>query len=389
MAALTFWRRISMRPAGNALVALLVMTMPLVWAAVMNALHPPTYIHSVQEDGALEWMSAWGFALAAICFSRLAMVQRNNGWSHRWLSSSLALFCIFVAVEEISWGQRVHGFLPPDYFLANNGQLEFNLHNLVASPIRKLLLNSVAIGYGVVLPLLFYQAHARRMLLRLGIWAPPALLIPGFAAASVTYTLYPWPFTGELVELMLAFGFLFIAITGWHQSRSRKAPWILISAPALLAAATLVMALGAASGWLSARGRPGQYARISIAAAESEALVRDFSEMIDQRASYKERSCNMHRRVYTWAQQSLSSEAATTEFAQFHRLEPTSQRSQYFIDPWNMPYWIRRTCSSHERRLTIYSFGPNRQRESITHRLIGDDIGSTRYLQQPQVPTNH
>jgi hypothetical protein len=388
MAALTLWRRMAMRSAGKALVAALVITMPLVWAAVMHALHPPTYIHSVQEDGWLEWMSAWAFALAAICFSRQAMMQRNNGRSYRWLSCCLTLFCILVAVEEISWGQRVHGFLPPDYFLANNGQLEFNLHNMVASPIRKLLLNSIAIGYGVVLPLLFYQPRARRMLRRLGIWAPPALLIPGFAAASVTYTLYPWPFTGELVELMLALGFLFIAITGWHQSRRHKPPWILINAPALLAATGLVAGLGAASGWLSARGRPGQHARISIAAAESEALVRDFSEMIDQRAANKERSCNMHRRIYTWAQQNLSSKAGATEFAQFQRLEPTSQRSHYFLDPWNMPYWIRRTCTSDETRLTIYSFGPNRQRDSITHRLIGDDIGSTRRLQRPQAPTN-
>ena len=47
------------------------------------------------------------------------------------LLAGLGLFCWFVAGEEISWGQRLLAFQPPEFFLRENFQQELNLHNLL------------------------------------------------------------------------------------------------------------------------------------------------------------------------------------------------------------------------------------------------------------------
>ena len=53
------------------------------------------------------------------------------------------------------------------------------------------------------------------------------------------------------------------------------------------------------------------------------------------------------------------------------------ERAQFFIDPWNTPYWIRQTNDPKrkEKKVFIYSFGPNRRRDSVFGKISGDDIG--------------
>jgi hypothetical protein len=55
----------------------------------------------------------------------------------------------------------------------------------------------------------------------------------------------------------------------------------------------------------------------------------------------------------------------------------SEERAQYFIDPWNSPYWMRHDCLSSDgiQQVFIYSFGPNRKRDSAKGQLSGDDIG--------------
>ena len=52
-------------------------------------------------------------------------------------------------------------------------------------------------------------------------------------------------------------------------------------------------------------------------------------------------------------------------------------RTEFFIDPWNSPYWIRHRCADRRRRekLFVYSFGPDRRRQSTEWELRGDDVG--------------
>lgn len=52
------------------------------------------------------------------------------------------------------------------------------------------------------------------------------------------------------------------------------------------------------------------------------------------------------------------------------------ERATYFLDPWNSPIWIRDNCNncSRKRRVFVYSFGPDRRRDSSSWEILGDDI---------------
>jgi hypothetical protein len=178
-------------------------------AAALRAFHADLYHRSVQEDGALEWTSFWLFALAALTYARCAVAERraSRGWP--WFFAGLALFCGFVALEEISWGQRLLGYRPPAYFLEQNYQQEFNLHNLVEDDLRKLSFHVVVVGYGALLPWLVLAPGLRGRVERIGVRAPSPWLVPSFAVTGWLYAAYPWPYTGEWAEAMLGAGLLF------------------------------------------------------------------------------------------------------------------------------------------------------------------------------------
>ena len=122
--------------------------------AWLEAVYPNAYYRSVQEDQALEWASFWSFFVAGGVFAVAAWRQRRTTGALPWFVAGLALFCVVVAMEEISWGQRVFGHRPPDYFLAENFQQELNHHNIASTDIRLATFRGIIIGYGVVLPLL-------------------------------------------------------------------------------------------------------------------------------------------------------------------------------------------------------------------------------------------
>ena len=50
-------------------------------------------------------------------------------------------------------------------------------------------------------------------------------------------------------------------------------------------------------------------------------------------------------------------------------------RAEFLIDPRSTACWVRFECSGSERSLFVYSFGPNRLRDSGAWELRGDDVG--------------
>jgi hypothetical protein len=59
-----------------------------------------------------------------------------------------------------------------------------------------------------------------------------------------------------------------------------------------------------------------------------------------------------------------------------------SERAEFFLDPWNSPYWLRDRCdrASNQRIVFVYSFGPNRRRDSSRTEILGDDVGAYVHL---------
>ncbi len=160
------------RLAASLLAAALVLAC-LIYALLIHALAPDFHHRSVQEDEHLEWITFWCFAGAAWLHLRVFRSRSREGVLAAWFPLALAAFCAFVALEEISWGQRLLGYRPPPYLLEHNGQQEMNLHNLVADDLRQGAFLAVVLGYGVGLPLLTAWHRAAALLRPMPVPAPP------------------------------------------------------------------------------------------------------------------------------------------------------------------------------------------------------------------------
>lgn len=99
---------------------------------------PGTYHQLIQEDGALETIQAAAYFVAALLACRVA-ATRSGPSSGLIRLAYLALACglLFVAIEEISWGQRLFDIATPEWFRRHSSQSEINIHNLY--PVQRVL----------------------------------------------------------------------------------------------------------------------------------------------------------------------------------------------------------------------------------------------------------
>ena len=278
------------------------------YAALLRDVSKDFYYMSAQEDEYLEWGTFWAFMFAAAVCVLAGVYQRRASGRLPWFLLGLGVFCFVVAMEEISWGQRIFAYRPPAYFLEHNFQQELNFHNVISTKLRKLALKMVILGYGVVLPLLGLQPGIKRLFARMGVVVPPLALMPSFFATFILYQRYDgfawlnddwdsdwwsrWSLTGEWVEIMLGFGFLFTAIVALVAFRGDdkwrwKVPRQML---AIVAGWLLAVGFGVASAAVSRNMRSAAPEVVETTRGELEALKRDFlSGQVKTR-------CNRHRR---------------------------------------------------------------------------------------------
>lgn len=358
-----------------ALVANVLVLGTLAYVAILNASSSELYYTSLQEDEYLEWATFWAFMIGAGVFVAGAVWQRRATGKLPWFLLGVGLFCFVVAMEEISWGQRVLGYRPPAYFLEHNFQQELNVHNVIETGLRKLALKGVILGYGIVLPLVALAAPVRRWLARIAVVAPPAALVPSFAAAYWLYEAYPWKFSGEVVELLLGGGFLFAALAAVQAYRDAPPPaWRRLAPYAV--AWVAVFALGLANAAVSRSQRSANPDAVTAAQTEAEALARDFIAMAEERGGRWSTKCGLHKRVYSFFEKYDTEYLLEGDYAALTAQGLPEERAAYFIDPWSSPYWIRHRCSKGRVRIFVYSFGPNRSRDSSQWEVLGDDVGA-------------
>ncbi|RMD84017.1 MAG: hypothetical protein D6815_05125 [Candidatus Dadabacteria bacterium] len=348
----------------------------LAYMAVLHRYAPDFYYLSVQEDEYIEWATYCAFAFAAAGWLAGAWRHRIQRQPHWWFALAMTAFCVFVAGEEISWGQRLLAYRPPVYFLEHNFQQELNVHNVISTDLRKLGLKCVLAGYGIALPLIAAVGPIRRRLDRWGVVAPPAWLIPLFAAALAAYVHYPWKYTGEIVELMMGLGFLF-AVAYHLLSTGGPSRWNHHPAMALAACWLAAVVFGGVNAWAGRVRRAGDPARIAAARVELEALRKDFQWMARHHEGFS-MSHSLHKRVYTYEVEHKATHLREGEFAALRKRGLNEARAEFFLDPWNLPYWINvRSGRSGEPRMAfVYSFGPNRRRDSTYTEIRGDDLGA-------------
>ncbi len=162
----------------------------------------------VMEDGIVEWLTVAGLITTAIvCFHRLVFFFRRKTTLFLFVTLGLGLAMVFVAGEEISWGQRIFNFKSPDYFLKNNSQQETNIHNLIFKGIRinkaiftYLLMGTLAL-YLLVLPVLFNKHKGiNRIINSCGIPVARAYQVIAFVVALGLTSCIPHGKSPELLE---------------------------------------------------------------------------------------------------------------------------------------------------------------------------------------------
>lgn len=321
----------------------------LAFLLALAELSPKRFERLMQEDGWAEWATFSAFALAAVLGFRHLWRMRRPASAHapgvlpRLALFGLALFCLFVAGEEISWGQRLIGFRPASLFLENNYQQESNLHNLLKDVLdTRWMVFLVCVSYGVLAP---YAAHVLRFPSTL---AAPLALLPWFAVVGWLEFSYPYELVGELAELMLGLLFLTDVLARTQQGEAAQA---LDRAPAarpyaLAQLAVLAVPLGIL---------PATDLLMRLNADTLIAHTRDdlavLAERIERGAALRAKVFRMrevHKRVYTAVK------------AGYLELDP----DEFYLDAWNNPYWIAFERKRDGRgSVVLYSFGPNRRRE--------------------------
>jgi hypothetical protein len=312
----------------------------------------------LQEDRIIEWGTVWLFLVAGVLGLRTSFPARRAG------DVLVALFCLFVAGEEFSWGQRLLGYFPPEFFLRNNVQQEFSVHNLPQSIQPGSVLIAALGGHGVLLPVLPYLGRMRALFDRVGVTPPPVALIPWYAAAVLLLWWYPFTLTGEWVELLA--GALFLMST-------RPAPVTLWPAIALVVVfgASMTSIAGALE-----RGR--DEARLTCAAAEVRTLA-DALVAGDAATDAVWKMRRIHKRLWSSMNEGYIDARQLRAFEDVacgdHADAGTLARRRYGIDPWGTPYWwlVERDTDS-EWRFTVYSFGPNRRRDIPTQGEPDPDV---------------
>jgi hypothetical protein len=180
-------------------VARTIFALPIVVALLVAATIPwrDLYLFFVEEDHLLEWLQVGLVAGIAGCAAILAVRLFRMGQRTLGLVYLLgAVAAVFIAGEEISWGQRILGWATPEQLAELNRQGETNIHNignvLKAFNLVLLIMSAVA----VVLPI----ARIRRvghqpMSVEEMALIPPLFVASGFALAFayrfVRFTLVP------------------------------------------------------------------------------------------------------------------------------------------------------------------------------------------------------
>lgn len=176
---------------------------------LMAVKFPHAYIVATYEDLVGEWAQVYLFAITMVLAVRQAFISSR----FRLFFSVLALACLYVAGEEISWGQRLFDVPTPEFFSEHNLQQETNLHNFFTGPISTLtkqgLEYAVAgalIGYGLVYPwMLRLRVRMALWLENKGLAAPPLYLSPFFILSAI-FELQFFHFNeAEIAEILIPF----------------------------------------------------------------------------------------------------------------------------------------------------------------------------------------
>lgn len=167
---------------------------------------PVIYTRLITEDNWVEFATAVFFALAGVLLLLLSRHSTSRFQKVIWIG--IGVFAIFIAGEEISWGQHLFKWSVPEELRKINYQKEINIHNLdVLYPVNRKLNDYLCylIPSWSLLSALILIAKPRwaSRIQAYGIPLIPVKLIPIFLTAPYFFRYFPNFRADEIGELFL------------------------------------------------------------------------------------------------------------------------------------------------------------------------------------------
>jgi len=129
--------------------------LPGIYYTIYN--HIPNFL--LDENGIYETIGAVAcFTAGLVFFYSFKLSTQKKLYLYSLWMLLFAIGCLFIAGEEISWGQHLLNYNVPDYIIINNFQQEFNLHNSMLIQSSNNSLSSIffklLIFYFILFPML-------------------------------------------------------------------------------------------------------------------------------------------------------------------------------------------------------------------------------------------
>ena len=161
-----------------------VMCLHILLFGVMVVANPQLYNALTWEDRLVENLTAVWYLCAGVLFFVVAGFEQRGMARGIYILVGIAL--VFIAGEEISWGQRIIGYATPDYLLDINDQEEFNVHNISSgfTGFIAMLYRKCRLALCIVTIAALFCGRERL----LGIPLPSLPLVLGFLAADAYFT---------------------------------------------------------------------------------------------------------------------------------------------------------------------------------------------------------
>lgn len=150
-------------------ILIITFTLGIYWGFADQQFFTDRYM---MEDGEIEYATV--ILLLSSCIlvaTRWIRLYKKRSLKFSIVCWSVLLAFLFVAGEEISWGQRIFGIETTEYFMEHNAQGETNLHNLVVGEVKinKLIfgvtLTTIILIYLIVIPILYQKSNAIKNLI--------------------------------------------------------------------------------------------------------------------------------------------------------------------------------------------------------------------------------
>lgn len=195
-----------------------------VFFVLYNLISVKLYWWLEQEDGLNETLQFFFFFITAyISFKNASLVYRYN---KKWFAFIMlfAIGLLFIALEEISWGQRIFDIKSSDWLIANNYQQEITIHNITpAGKLSWFNLHDLFIIVGFYGGLMFkiFPKDTKNLMRVRNILIPQKQYSLYFLPTGIFYfyfeyinrlELYVIGSHQEVVELILSAGFLLLAM---------------------------------------------------------------------------------------------------------------------------------------------------------------------------------